>query len=185
MYASRGYKVYGQEQVIRGEPHFDTYFIDESKYRDLESCATRPGDVLVSLVGTIGKVLVLPEDAKAGVINPRLIKLSFASELVTPEYAHVVLSSPLTHSYYRRASQGSTMDILNLAILRGLSIPLPPLAEQAEIVRRVARLIHMSSNLDGRVDAAALRVAQSTQSILAKAFRAELSDFSSAESAHG
>ena len=68
----------GQEQVIRGDYLFGDYFISVSKYRELESCSVRPGDILLSLVGTAGKLLVLPEDAPAGVINPRLIRFTLA-----------------------------------------------------------------------------------------------------------
>src|SRR5574340_400005 len=56
-YVASGYKIYGQEQVISGDPNFGDYFIDEAKYRELESCAVKPGDLLISLVGTAGKVL--------------------------------------------------------------------------------------------------------------------------------
>lgn len=174
MYTSSGYKVYGQEQVIRGDAYFDTYFISEPKYRELESCAVQPGDVLVSLVGTIGKVLVLPRDCQPGIINPRLIKLSLNNELMTPGFVHLVLSSPLSHAYYQRSSQGSTMEILNVAILRGVAIPLPPIAEQAEIVRRVNALLSLADRLKTRIDAASRRIDRSSQAVLAKAFRGDL-----------
>src|SRR5688572_17698918 len=76
-YVPVGYKVYGQEQVIRGDYLYGDYFITQGKYRELESCAVRPGDVLLSLVGTLGRLLAIPVEAPAGVINPRLIRFSF------------------------------------------------------------------------------------------------------------
>jgi len=60
-YVPTGYKVYGQEQVIRGDYLYGDYFITKKKYRELESCAVRPGDVLLSLVGTLGRLLAVPE----------------------------------------------------------------------------------------------------------------------------
>ncbi len=75
-YVPMGYKVYGQEQVIRGDHLYGNYFISIDKFRQLESCAVRPGDILLSLVGTAGKVLVVPENAPPGIINPRLIVTS-------------------------------------------------------------------------------------------------------------
>ena len=75
-YVSDGYKIYGQEQVISGDPDYGNYFIDTVKYEELKTCKIAPKDVLISLVGTVGKVLVLPDDCREGIINPRLIKIT-------------------------------------------------------------------------------------------------------------
>jgi type I restriction enzyme S subunit len=69
---SSGFRVYGQEQVIAGDESLVTYYINESKFNELSSCAVKSGDILVSLVGTIGKVLILSDKAEKGIINPRL-----------------------------------------------------------------------------------------------------------------
>lgn len=168
-----GYKVYGQEQVIAGDENLETYYISEAKYQDLESCSVKPGDILISLVGTIGKVLVLSERSKAGIINPRLVKLSLQGE-VSRDYIRYYLNSPLAHDYFKGFSHGGTMDILNLGILKGLPISFPPTDEQTEIVRRVEELFAFSDTIEQKAAAALERVNNLTQSILAKAFRGEL-----------
>ena len=63
---------------------------------------------------------------------------------------------------------------LNLEQLRTLPVPLPPLAEQHEIVRRVEQLFALADRLEAQLAAARTRVDRLTQSILAKAFRGEL-----------
>lgn len=136
-YTSTGYKVYGQEQVIRGDAYFGDYFIPEDKYQELISCATKPGDLLISLVGTTGRILVLPADAQPGIINPRLLKVSLSPGNIRPEYVQVVLQSPYARHFFKLNAHGGTMDVLNLGILKELAIPLPELAEQEEIVRKV------------------------------------------------
>ena len=55
-------------------------------------------------------------------------------------------------------------------------ILLPSLAEQTEIVRRVETLFALADNIEQQSRAAAERVALLTQSVLAKAFRGELSE---------
>jgi type I restriction enzyme S subunit len=75
-YIAKGYKIYGQEQVISGDPFYGDYYIDQEKYKKLQSCSVERGDLLISLVGTIGKVLVIPEGAEPGIINPRLLRIS-------------------------------------------------------------------------------------------------------------
>ena len=168
-----GYKVYGQEQVISGSESLETYRISDEKYHQLKSCTVGPGDILVSLVGTIGKVMVLSSQAEIGVINPRLVKITL-HEVVNPKYIKIYLDSPIAHGFFKGFSHGGTMDILNLGILKELPITLPPKEEQAEIVRRVEQLFAYADTIEKQVNNALSRVNNLTQSILAKAFRGEL-----------
>jgi type I restriction enzyme S subunit len=84
MYSSTGYRVYGQEQVIPDDFSIGDYFIQEEKYKEMEKYAVYPGDVLVSCVGTFGKVAVVPMNVVPGIINPRLIKLKTNQSKIIP-----------------------------------------------------------------------------------------------------
>jgi len=132
-YVVSGYKIYVQEQVIRGDAFYGDYFIDRTKYQELQNCAVKPGDVLISLVGTAGRVLILPTGAPAGIINPRLIKISPHTS-VRPKYLKLFLESPEARAFFRKAAHGETMDVLNLAIVHELLFPLPSTGEQDRIV---------------------------------------------------
>ena len=55
-----------------------------------------------------------------------------------------------------------------------LQIPIPPTAEQQEIVRRVEALFKIADRIEERYQRAKAQVDKLTQSILAKAFRGEL-----------
>lgn len=66
------------------------------------------------------------------------------------------------------------MDILNLGILKELPIALPPIEEQTQIVSRVEELFAFADRIEQKANAALERVNNLTQSILAKAFRGEL-----------
>lgn len=168
-----GYKIYGQEQVISGSESLETYRINDEKYDQLKSCAVGPGDILISLVGTIGKVMVLSSQAEVGIINPRLVKITL-HESVNSKYIKIYLDSPISHGFFKGFSHGGTMDILNLGILKELPITLPPKEEQTEIVRRVEQLFAYADAIEKQVNNALSRVNNLTQSILAKAFRGEL-----------
>lgn len=136
-YVPKGYKIYGQEQVIRGDPEYGDYFIDENRFQMLKSCEVKPDDLLISLVGTIGKTLVLPPNAKKGIINPRLIKISFNKQLADVNYFQFYFASSTAKSHFKSESHGGTMNILNLRILKELPIPLPPLSIQKQIVQNI------------------------------------------------
>ena len=173
-YVPKGYKIYGQEQVIRGDPFYGDYYIDDERYRKLKACAVKPGDVLISLVGTIGRVLILPEGIEPGIINPRLVKLSLDKSLVKGKYVKTYLESSSVRHYFSLSSHGGTMDILNLTILKALPIALPPLREQQVIVDEVERCISIADELDRVVEHSLKRADRLRQSILKKAFEGKL-----------
>ncbi len=55
-----------------------------------------------------------------------------------------------------------------------IPVPIPPLAEQQEIVRRVSALFARADAIEARAATALKRVESLTQAVLAKAFRGEL-----------
>ncbi|MEM9113966.1 MAG: restriction endonuclease subunit S [Myxococcota bacterium] len=132
-YVADGYKIYGQEQVIAGDPELGDYFIDGDRFAALRACEVLPGDILISLVGTIGKVLVIPEGAQAGIINPRLLRLSLDESQADPRFTAFLVESDAAQRWMAGASQGGTMGVLNASILKSLPLRLPPLSEQRKI----------------------------------------------------
>ena len=137
-YVPAGYKVYGQEQVIRGDAHFGDYYINEDKYRELESCSVRAGDVLVSLVGTYGKTMIVPDDHEEGIINPRLVKITLDRGRMIPEFFVHLLAQDQVVAQMRSVSHGGTMNILSMRTLKRLRLPVPPVETQQAIVAEIA-----------------------------------------------
>ena len=168
-----GYRVYGQEQVIAGDEKQVSYYIGDEKFEQLSACSIASGDILISLVGTIGKVLILSDKVEEGIINPRLVKLSL-NEKVSRDFIKYYLDSIYAKEFFAQFSHGGTMDILNLGILKKLPISLPPVEEQTEIVRLVEQYFALADTLEKNLANAKQRVDNLTQSILAKAFRGEL-----------
>jgi type I restriction enzyme S subunit len=173
-YTQTGYKIYGQEQVIRADPYYGDYFISEKHFKQLQSCAVKPGDVLISLVGTTGKILILPKDIQPGIINPRLLKVSLSPGNVEPQFIKIVLESPYARQFFKGQSHGGTMEILNLTILKQFPIPLPPLTEQQAIVDEVDDQLSIIEHLEAEV-VTNLKAAQALrQAILRDAFTGQL-----------
>ena len=136
-YVSHGYKVYGQEQVIRGDAAYGNYYIGKEKYIELEGCKVQAGDVLISLVGTYGRTLIVPQDHEPGIINPRLVKITLDKLKITPKFFSLVFSQEIVASQIQAMTHGGTMKILNVRILKELWIPVPPLKIQQAIVAEI------------------------------------------------
>ena len=69
---------------------------------------------------------------------------------------------------------GSGIQNLNVENVRRFRVPLPPLAEQQEIVRRVAGLFALADQLEQRLAQARKQVDKLMPSLLARAFAGKL-----------
>lgn len=69
---------------------------------------------------------------------------------------------------------GTAQPKLNQANMNRIPVPVPPLAEQQEIVRRVEGLFALADRIEARFQKAKAQMDRLTQSLLAKAFRGEL-----------
>jgi len=174
IYVEKGYKIYGQEQVIAQDPFYGDYYIDKNKYEQLISCKIKPHDILISLVGTIGKVLILPNNIEEGIINPRLLKVTLDFDQYLPEFFKFYFESQYLRSLFKMKAHGATMDVLNLSILKELPFPLPTLPEQKRIVEEIEKRFAVADKLEKAVNEGLEKADKLKQSILKKAFEGKL-----------
>ena len=132
-YVEKGFKIYGQEQVISGNAFYGNYYVNEEKYKELEGFKVEAGDILISLVGTIGKILVVPDNFEKGIINPRLLKITPDKTKADSQFIAQLLKSDFLIEQMGKKSHGGTMNILNKGMLMSVTFGVPPITEQKEI----------------------------------------------------
>ena len=129
-------------------------------------------DVLMARVGAgIGEAAVIDTDLQfAFYVSLCLIKTF--SNYYDVSYLCIVLNSTYGTKYAKNniSSNGSSAGNYNLGHIRSLRIPLPPLAEQKEIISRVEKLLQIVSNLENQVSEREQLTKQLMQSILKDAF---------------
>jgi type I restriction enzyme, S subunit len=144
IYTKSGYRIYGQEQVIGGSFAIGDYYISKEMFeKDFKAYEVKPNDVLISLVGTFGKTIIVPDGIVPGIINPRLVKISPRKEKLNSVYLAQYLQLSSVQKQFLDLSHGGTMGILNAGQLKEFKIICPPLPEQesfARVVRRVEAL---------------------------------------------
>ncbi|WP_114748931.1 restriction endonuclease subunit S [Pleomorphovibrio marinus] len=136
IYSESGYKIYGQEQVIKNEISYGNYYIPKKKFDEMSNYRVAKNDILISCVGTFGKILMVPEVFEEGIINPRLIKVS-PSKMINSKYLTEVLKSSLIFEQFSSVSRGGTMGVINLDLLNQLIIPTPLIDEQPIILSKI------------------------------------------------
>ena len=136
----------------------------------MSAYVVKGGDLLISLVGTIGRVIIVPDGVDRGIINPRLLRVRPRTEILHPCYlAHVLTSSSILQ-FLEGIATGITMGVLNGGMLKRLVVPLPPLSLQKEFAKRVMEIRELEVARSASRD----RLEALFQSMLHRAFNGEL-----------
>lgn len=141
----------------------------------LKNCTLKlfqPGTLLMAMYGegkTRGQVTELKI---AATCNQACAAITVDETAANKAFVKIRLQE--NYEEIRKQAVGGAQPNLNLNKVREISIHLPSLEEQTEIVRRVEMFFAFAGQLETRVAAAQSRIDKLTQSILAKAFRGEL-----------
>ncbi|HDU4588539.1 TPA: restriction endonuclease subunit S, partial [Klebsiella pneumoniae] len=175
IFVESGYKVYEQYCPINDDCSFSRYYITEEKFHEMSKFEVHSGDFLISGAGSIGKITLVPEGCEKGIINQALLRVRINNEIYDKKFFLTLFRSPMFQKVIIENSTGSAMQNLkSVKELKQIPVPLPCLSEQHEIVRRVEQLFAWADTIEKQVNNALNRVNSLTQSILAKAFRGEL-----------
>lgn len=131
------------------------------------------GEILVTVRGSLGGVAVVPAKMAGFNISREVAMLPVHSDL-DPRFFSYAIACSWSQAWLAQVTIGVAYTGINIRDLKRLPLPLPPLEEQREIVRRVEALFKLAEAIEKRVAAATARADKLTQAILAKAFRGEL-----------
>ena len=145
------------------------------KASDFERYRIKPGDVLFTRSGTVGRCAVAQPHQDGWLMTFHLLRARVNPRKCLPAYLRTVFEgAPHIRRQTTAASVGSTRAGFNTNLLANLAVPLPPLAEQKRIVAEVERRLSVVEELETVVSANVQRATRLRQSILQKAFTGEL-----------
>ncbi|WP_221796233.1 restriction endonuclease subunit S [Oceanobacter mangrovi] len=151
-------------------------YMDENVWADLHQEYTiHGGELLITKLGDPpGECCEYPEGNGAAMVTPDVLKMAVDEVVADKTYLKHFFNSPESKRLVSDAAFGATRLRIDISLFKRFPIPLPPIPEQQEIVRRVEQLFAYADSIERQVEAAQQWVSQLTQSILAKAFRGEL-----------
>jgi len=94
----------------------------------------RPGDILVTKDGSIGKVAFVDKLPGLAALNSHLLAIRPSREAFVPQFLYYVLTSQVFMDFIAVEKRGTTFDGLTQESMGRLPMPLPPLAAQRAIV---------------------------------------------------
>ena len=169
-YVENGYKIYGQEQVIKNNFTYGNYYIDKDRYETLKNYSIKENDILISLVGTFGKIAIVPKKFEAGIINPRLMKISLNTVLYNPIFFKDLFYTEAFKAQLLNFSHGGTMGILNLSILKELKYIKPPI----ELQNKFASIVEKIEIIKEKENQKLKQLEDLHNSLMQKAFKGEI-----------
>lgn len=122
---------------------------------------------------TIGRAAIVDIES-AFCINQSVALLRFGGMTAYIPFLLKVIQSKFTQDLIWANAKGSAMPHISITKFGKLPLPLPPLLEQQEIVRRVDALFAFADSIESNVAAAREKTEKLRQSILAKAFSGQL-----------
>lgn len=134
-----GYKVYEQRNAIYQSVNIGSYYVDESKYREMSRFAVKSGDYIISCSGTIGRIYQIPLTFPKGIINQALLKLTINTERINPTYFYKYFQWDKFQQKIIDDTQGGAMkNLVGMDIFKKAPIVLPEKKEQTAIAEALS-----------------------------------------------
>jgi len=136
------------------------------------------GDLIMSCSGTMGKMAIIPENIKKGIINQALLKLT-PSNKISVMFLKLWMQSESFQDSLNSYSQGAAIkNIASVKILKEIKMPVPSLPEQHRIVAKLDALLAETKKLEAIYTQKLVDLEELKKSILQKAFNGELTEAS-------
>ena len=171
-FVDSGVAVLGLDNVVNNEFRWvERRYITPEKYEQLRRYTVRPGDVLISIMGTTGRCVVVPADIPPAINTKHICAITPISTDVDSNFLRAAfLWHPDSRTHLHRQTKGSIMNGLNMGIVKAMPVPVPPVARQ----RLFAERVHQITEAKKVAVRAALADDGLFESLQSRAFRGEL-----------
>lgn len=175
-YIENGIPLITSKNLKNGNITFENvnYISQEDHEKIIKRSKVDKGDILFGMIGTIGSpVIVENVDTEFSIKNVALFK---PREIISNKFVYYYVQSMCYMKYLEERAKGSTQKFIALGKLRESIIPIPPLAEQERIVKRIESLLDKVDKASELVDEARDGFEKRRAAILERAFCGELTN---------
>jgi type I restriction enzyme S subunit len=150
-------------------------YVDAEKFKELKAHYVQSGELLITKMGAPpGDVAIYPENCEVAVITSDCIKLKVNEKIAFKKFIYYQMMGQNFRNNVLSISGGVAQQKVNLKNFKLITLSLPPLEEQHEIVCRIEKLFALADSLESKYKKAMESIEKIEQAVLAKAFRGEL-----------
>ncbi|WBX74862.1 restriction endonuclease subunit S [Tenacibaculum ovolyticum] len=132
-FKKQGYLVYEQYHALNNDFSFERYFIDEEKYKELDSFKVSSGEIIISCSGVnLGRLAIIPEVFKKGIINQALLKLSLNKDKMLQSFFVNVFTDTNFRKKYFRKRGSQVLNFPPIVKFKKFEFIAPPISLQQE-----------------------------------------------------
>lgn len=142
IFVEKGYLVYEQYHALNNDFTMERYFIDDKKFKELESFSVKPKDIIISCSGVyLGKLAIIPDNAKEGIINQALLKLTLNESVMTNDFFVFHFSQPNFKTKYFDSNRGAGIpNFPPMSEFKQFPFITPPLALQNQFAEKIKNI---------------------------------------------
>jgi type I restriction enzyme, S subunit len=122
-------------------------YISERKYAELRRYTVKPGDVIVTIMGTTGRAAVVPDDIPSAISTKHLATITPDRTQIEPEFLAGAIQYDSAVRSQVPSNRGAIMDGLNLGIVKDLLIAVPPIDLQRRFVEAMRAIFILVGRL--------------------------------------
>ncbi len=139
IFVDDGYLVYEQYHALNDDYTMARYFIDEQKFQELKAFEVKPKDIIISCSGVyLGKLSIVPESARKGIINQALLKLTLDETIMKNIFFVFLFSNPNFKNKYFDSNRGAGIpNFPPMKEFKKFPFILPPIELQNEFASRI------------------------------------------------
>jgi type I restriction enzyme S subunit len=130
---------------IQHEKYINQYqrFVDEETFLKFQKYQVKSGDVIITIMGTIGRACVVPNHIGKALSSKHLWTMTFDTKRYIPDLICWQLNfAPWVLEQFQVQKQGGVLEAISSAILKKLVLPFPDMTSQKKIYEMYEQFNH-------------------------------------------
>lgn len=174
MFVADGYAVYEQQHAIYDQFDDVRYFINDRKFKEMSRFELLPNDLIMSCSGTMGRVAIVPEGIRRGIINQALLKLTPTPKILNTFLRAWMESAAFGDALKEYSGGAAIQNVASVKILKEIRAPLPSVVEQKNVVAELLAIRTSTESLADTYERKLTALDDLKTSLLHQAFNGQL-----------